>query len=200
VFGERPRFPKIDARLLPVLGSPAVGHVAARPRLSSLKHRKRGDGSFEDVSAGSGVEASTAGGKGLGVVASDYDDDGDTDLYVANDTTRNFLFRNDGGGRMKEVGLESGVAYNADGLPEAGMGTDWGDVDRDGRFDLVMAGEEVLGGRRVTRRIRRRGVEPTGARYDARTTREGFALDSQSSYEALEAPGAGGRRNIPFPQ
>ena len=76
-------------------------------------------------------------GKGLGVVALDFDDDGDSDLYVANDTTRNYLYRNDGG-TLTDVGVEAGVAYNEQGLAEAGMGVDAGDVDRDGRLDLVV--------------------------------------------------------------
>jgi hypothetical protein len=76
-------------------------------------------------------------GKGLGVVALDFDDDGDSDLFVANDTTRNYLYRNDGG-RLAEVGVESGVAYDEQGLAAAGMGVDASDVDRDGRLDLVV--------------------------------------------------------------
>ncbi len=58
------------------------------------------------------------------MVALDFDDDGDSDLYVANDTTRNYLYRNDGGGKLTEVGVEAGVAYNEQGLAEAGMGVD----------------------------------------------------------------------------
>ena len=68
----------------------------------------------------------------------DYDDDGDPDLYVANDHEPNFLFRNDGS-RFAEVGVSAGVATSTDGAPEAGMGTDWSDYDRDGRLDLACA-------------------------------------------------------------
>jgi hypothetical protein len=100
-------------------------------------YRNRGDGTFEDVSESTGIEARGE-GKGLGVVAFDFDDDGDSDLYVANDTTRNFLYRNDGGGKLAETGVEAGVAYNEQGLAEAGMGVDAGDVDRDGKLDLVV--------------------------------------------------------------
>ena len=78
----------------------------------------------------------TEAGRQLGVVFSDYDDDGDPDLYVANDGMANFLFNNDGKGFFTEVGMVSGVALNNGGRPEAGMGTDFGDYDGDGDFDL----------------------------------------------------------------
>lgn len=81
------------------------------------------------------------GGKGLGVVVSDVDGDGFPEVHVANDTTPNFLFRlatGPDGIRFAEEGLAAGIAYNEEGLPEAGMGTDFGDVDRDGRPDLIV--------------------------------------------------------------
>ncbi len=81
------------------------------------------------------------GGKGLGVVVSDVDGDGSPEVHVANDTTPNFLFRvaaGPAGVRFTEAGLAAGIAYNEEGLPEAGMGTDFGDVDRDGRPDLIV--------------------------------------------------------------
>ncbi len=81
-------------------------------------------------------------GKGLGVSVADLGADGSPDVHVANDTTPNFLFRvekgGDGGVRFREYGLAAGVAYNEEGLPEAGMGTDWGDADGDGRLDLIV--------------------------------------------------------------
>ena len=70
-------------------------------------------------------------GRGLGVVAADLDDDGLIDLFVANDTTANYFFRNLGGLRFEEVATSAGVACNADGAFQAGMGTAVGDLDGD---------------------------------------------------------------------
>ena len=75
---------------------------------------------------------------GIGVVSSDYDDDGDVDLYVANDTDPNYLFRNDGKGRFEEVGLLSGAAYSGSGSTQAGMGVDFGDANGDGHLDIFV--------------------------------------------------------------
>ncbi len=100
-----------------------------------LLYRNNGDGAFTDVSFEMGV--ADASGKGLGVVSLDYDGDGDTDLYVANDTTPNFLYRN-AGARFEDVGLEAGVAFNADGQTQAGMGVDVGDIDGNGRPDIFV--------------------------------------------------------------
>ncbi|MCY3762377.1 MAG: CRTAC1 family protein [Gemmatimonadetes bacterium] len=97
-------------------------------------YRNTGRG-FEDASRDAGILI--ADGKGLGAVTADYDSDGDTDLYVANDGVRNFLFRNEGG-RFREVGLIAGSAYNGDGRAEAGMGVDWGDYDADADYDLFV--------------------------------------------------------------
>ncbi len=121
----------------PTKGIVSYCHPQEYPGMVDRFYGNRGDGTFTDRTEESGIAVS-AGGKGLGVTAADYDDDGDVDVYVANDTTANFLFQNDGHGRFREVALESGVAFNEEGLPEAGMGTDWGDFDRDGRLDLVV--------------------------------------------------------------
>ena len=101
---------------------------------ADVLYRNTGRG-FEDASRAAGILV--PGGKGLGAVTADYDSDGDTDLYVANDGVRNFLFRNEGG-RFREVGLIAGAAYNGDGRPEAGMGVDWGDYDADADYDLFV--------------------------------------------------------------
>ena len=105
--------------------------------LTDTLFHNRGDGSFVDVSATAGISNATE-GKGLGVVFADYDNDGDIDLYVANDSTRNFLYTNGGDGSFLDDGLLAGVGYNEDGAAESGMGTDWGDHDRDGQLDVFV--------------------------------------------------------------
>jgi hypothetical protein len=104
--------------------------------LPSVVYRNDGRGVFTDVTAGAGVGVLP--GNGLGVTIVDYDDDGWPDVFVANDTMPNFLFRNTGTLRFEETGLVSGVAVAADGTARAGMGIDAGDYDGDGRIDLVI--------------------------------------------------------------
>ena len=96
----------------------------------------RGDGTFVDASTQSGIARPS--GTGMGVSCGDYDDDGDTDIYVANDEMANFLFANDGRGRFSEVAIPSGVAYDIAGIPQASMGVDFGDFDNDGLLDLYV--------------------------------------------------------------
>ncbi|MFZ0214000.1 MAG: CRTAC1 family protein [Candidatus Acidiferrales bacterium] len=95
-----------------------------------------GDGTFTDVSKQSGVGLKP--GNGLGIVTFDYDYDGWQDIFIANDSMANFLFHNNRDGSFREVGYSAGVAVSADGLPEAGMGTDAADTTGDGRMDLVV--------------------------------------------------------------
>lgn len=100
-------------------------------------YRNEGAGRFVDVTSTSGV-ASANRYYGLGVVPADYNNDGFTDLFVANDETPNVLFHNQGDGTFRDVALVAGVAYNADGDTEAGMGADFGDYDNDGDPDLYV--------------------------------------------------------------
>jgi hypothetical protein len=99
-------------------------------------YHNNGDGTFTDVSAASGIAAHT--GKGMSVNFADYDRDGLPDVFVTNDTTPNFLFHNEGGGRFREVGLRAGVAFNEDGRALSSMGSDFRDVDNDGREDIFV--------------------------------------------------------------
>ncbi len=102
--------------------------------------RNNGDGSFTDVSASSGIGKHI--GKGMGVAIGDYDDDGLMDVFVANDTLPNFLFRNLGAGKFEEVALSVGVAVNESGRPVSSMGVDFRDYDNDGRPDLIFSALE----------------------------------------------------------
>lgn len=97
-----------------------------------------GDGTFTDVSK-QFRPTDLVPMHGLGVTFGDYDDDGDMDLYVANDQDPNFLFQNDGKGKFLEVALISGVCYNDMGKEEAGMGTDFGDYNNDGKLDITVS-------------------------------------------------------------
>jgi hypothetical protein len=107
-----------------------------KPQPSRLFHNK-GDGTFQDVSRESGIAGSP--GKSFGAVATDVNNDGLMDLFVANDTMPNFLFLNKGAGKFEEVGLAAGVAFGEAGRPRSGMGVDAADFDGDGWQDLFVA-------------------------------------------------------------
>jgi hypothetical protein len=107
-----------------------------QPHPSRL-YRNNGDGTFTDVSLSSGI--ANYPGKSFGVVATDINNDGLLDLFVANDSVPNFLFLNKGGGKFEEIGLQAGVAYSPDGAARSGMGVDALDYDQDGFEDLFVA-------------------------------------------------------------
>jgi hypothetical protein len=121
----------VDAKVgnLLVQGGPRL----YKPSADTL-YRNEGDGTFTDVSVASGVAAHL--GAGMGAIGCDFDDDGDTDIYVANDRGGNFLFQNDGKGNFEEIGLLAGVAFNQFGHEGGSMGVDAEDYDNDGRPDL----------------------------------------------------------------
>lgn len=99
--------------------------------------KNNGNGTFTDVSRDSNI--ANAQGKAFGAVATDINNDGWQDLFVANDTVANFLFLNKGNGKFEEIGLASGVGYSDAGSPRSGMGVDAADYDGDGWQDLFVA-------------------------------------------------------------
>lgn len=102
--------------------------------LPNRLYRNRGDGTFEDVSAKTGLLSHV--GKGMSVAFADFDRDGRTDVFVTNDAVPNFLFRNKGDGTFAETALLAGVSVPASGRPVSGMGTDAADYDNDGWEDI----------------------------------------------------------------
>lgn len=97
-------------------------------------YRNNGDGTFTDVTEASGIGRHV--GKGMGLAFADYDNDGYMDIFVSNDSFRNFLFHNNGDGTFSEVGMEMGAAYTSDGGTVAGMGAEFRDLDNDGRPEI----------------------------------------------------------------
>ena len=109
---------------------------------TSFLYRNNGDGTFSEVSRGTDIAKSI--GKGLGVVATDVNNDGRMDLFVANDTVQNFLFMNRGPSKsgkwqFEEIALQAEVAFNDNGQPRSGMGVDAADINNDGFEDLFVA-------------------------------------------------------------
>lgn len=104
--------------------------------VANILYHNRGDGTFEDVSISSGIAAQK--GHGLGVAFADYDGDGFTDIFVANDAIDQFLFHNNGDGTFTECGLNSGAALNENGKMLSGMGVVFQDYDNDGLPDLLV--------------------------------------------------------------
>jgi enediyne biosynthesis protein E4 len=107
-----------------------------RPMPSWLFHNN-GDGTFTDVSKSSGIANYL--GKAWGVVATDLNNDGRMDLFVANDTVQNFIFMNRGTAKFEQIAEQAGVAYSAEGRPRSGMGVDSADFNQDGWMDLFVA-------------------------------------------------------------
>ena len=119
-------------------GIPTYCTPEALQGAADILYRNNGDGTFTDVTATTGI--SGANGKGLGIVCGDIDNDGDLDIFVANDTTPNFLYRNDSNTaiQMTEDALFAGVALSEEGRAYSGMGANFGDFDNDGYLDIVI--------------------------------------------------------------
>ncbi len=99
-------------------------------------YHNNGDGTFTDASDSSGV-SKIRGSYCMTTVAADFDDDGWPDVYIACDSTPSFLLKNNHNGTFTDIGLESGVALNEDGMEQAGMGLGIGDYNNDGRLDIL---------------------------------------------------------------
>jgi len=109
----------------------------AYPAQADVFYLNRGDGTFEDVSRRAGVAALA--GRGMSLAAADFNEDGFTDVFVANDATANFLLVGDGRGSFAEAGMTAGVAMGENGEETSAMASAIGDVDRDGFLDLVVS-------------------------------------------------------------
>ena len=117
-------------------GGRAYCHPDNFPGIANVLYRNNGDGTFTDVSRKAGI--ANPAGKSLGVAFADFDNDGWTDIYVANDSVQCFLYRNNHDGTFTDVGLTAGVGFNEDGQTFAGMGVDFADYDNDGRADITV--------------------------------------------------------------
>jgi hypothetical protein len=118
------------------LGLPVMCGPRGLTGAADVFFRNNGNETFSDETEKRGLNAPSY--FGLGVSAGDYDNDGDLDIFVANDSTPNFLFQNQGKGTFKEVGLLAGVAFNEDGNAQACMGVDLADYDNDGFLDVIV--------------------------------------------------------------
>ena len=114
---------------------PYYCHPRVYQGLPNQLFHNNGNGTFTDVSEASGIRRSI--GKGMGIAFGDFNGDNRIDVFVANDSLPNFLFENQGNGKFREVGVETGVAYLSRGTPVAGMGADFRDFDDDGFEDIA---------------------------------------------------------------
>jgi len=134
-FNNLPDFGK--GKLCQYKGVPVQCGPRGLPGDGDSLYRNNGDGTFTDITKKAGV-SDPDGYYGMGVIASDFDGDGLTDIYVANDSTPNFLYHNNGNGTFKEIGFTSGTAVNENGSEQGSMGVTVADYDHDGRFDLFV--------------------------------------------------------------
>ena len=134
-FNNLPEFGK--GRLCQYKGIPVQCGPRGLPGSGDTLYHNEGSGKFSDVTKKAGV-SDPDGYYGMGVICSDFDDDGLIDIYVANDSTPNFFYHNNGDGSFKELGFTSGTAVNENGSEQGSMGVTVADYDHDGKFDLFV--------------------------------------------------------------
>ena len=122
-------------------GIVGYGHPRSYEGTPDVLYRNNGDGTFTNIAETAGVTNPTE-GRGMAAVTCDYDNDGFPDIYVANDTNRNFLYHNNGDGTFTDESLFIGVGYDESGVAEGSMGIDCGDYNGDGWLDLIVANSE----------------------------------------------------------
>ncbi|MDE0016250.1 MAG: CRTAC1 family protein [Candidatus Poribacteria bacterium] len=122
-------------------GIVGYGHPRSYEGTADVLYRNNGDGTFTNIAETAGVTNPTE-GRGMAAVACDYDNDGFPDIYVTNDTNRNFLYHNNGDGTFTDESLFIGVGYDETGVAEGSMGIDCGDYNSDGWLDLIIANSE----------------------------------------------------------
>jgi enediyne biosynthesis protein E4 len=125
--------PQTD-KICAVNGQEYYCHPKVYPNVAHRLYHNLGNGRFEDVTESSGIGKEL--GKGMGISIADFNGDGYMDVFIANDTVRNFLFINQKNGTFKEAGYEWGVAYDENGNAHSSMGADAKDYDNDGRPDI----------------------------------------------------------------
>jgi len=134
-----------DTSMPPVTyrGVIGYGHPRTYEGTPDTLYRNNGDGTFTDISQQAGL-TNPAEGRGMGGIVCDYDNDGLPDIYVTNDTNRNFLYHNNGDGTFTDESLFNGTGYNEHGIAEGSMGADCGDYNKDGWMDILVANSENI--------------------------------------------------------
>ena len=122
-------------------GIVGYGHPRSYEGTPDVLYRNNGDGTFTNIAETVGV-TNPSEGRGMAAIACDYDNDGFPDIYVANDTSRNFMYHNNGDGTFTDESLFIGVGYDEKGVAEGSMGVDAGDYNGDGWFDFIVANSE----------------------------------------------------------
>lgn len=122
-------------------GIVGYGHPRSYEGTADVLYRNNGDGTFTNIAETAGVTNPTE-GRGMAAVVCDYDNDGFPDIYVTNDTNRNFLYHNNGDGTFTDESLFIGGGYDENGIAEGSMGVDCGDYNRDGWIDFIVANSE----------------------------------------------------------